>query len=208
MRTSRGVAAMAMQRPDGVPRLLADLPPVSSGGGLVVIFLALTAVLPVVAQSGEGPPEGFHLGLLAGVVIDPAPCRIEQAHGAAGVVLGYQGRCAVSLRPALLFNSRSVLVRLPVVLRVPLFGRPRAGPETGRALSFGLIGAAGAGTWTGDVLRLQPLLSAGVEMSAGPLWLSAAATAMLGHESVDLLGDLLLMYLWTVQSPEAGPRRP
>jgi hypothetical protein len=175
---------------------------------LALLALALCAAAvapPAAAQDAGGPPPGptarlglsARLGLTAGFVIDPAPFGIEQVHGAAGLLLGLEGRSAISFRPMLLFNHRDVLLRLPLVLRLPL--------RTGRACSVGLTASAGACTWTGDSPRLHPLLSAGGELSAGAVGVAAALSAVLGEHGSDLLGDVFLSCSWPLPRP---PRQP
>jgi len=173
--------------------------------GLVLFALALPAAalpaagLPARAEGIRPAPTGFSAGPLGGIVVDPAPYGIEQAHGAAGLVLQYGGRCALSFRPTVLFNASELLLRLPLQLRLPL------GSGAERACSFGLIGSAGACTWTGEPAHLQPLLSAGLEVDVGALGLTAAASAVIAETGVDFLGDLLLAYLWGL-APEGQGR--
>ena len=121
----------------------------------------------------------------------------EQVHAALAVDLAYRKEIMLSLRPTLLANTDGLLVRLPLVLKIPLYRKSAA--LRGREIPLVLwgAGAAGAGTWNwGTQAGLLPFLSAGMELSVGALSLCAFVTTILQTESVDLLTELYLGYLW------------
>jgi len=172
---------------------------------LALFALLLALALPLQAEGTLGTAGAFRLGLLGGVVVDPAPSGIENKYGAVGLVLSYQDRCGISFRPALLFNAHDLLLRFPLVLSVPL-RNPSAAGGGARSGIFAAL-TAGVGVCTeeiGESSQLWPLLSAGGEVSLRPFLLSVAVSAVIRAgtpDVVDLLGDLLLIYLPELRAP-------
>jgi hypothetical protein len=160
----------------------------------VFVLVLLFCGFPARAQRPEpGIPK---LGVMAGAVVDPYPFGIEQVYVAAAVVLAYQKRLAVSLRPTILFNSRSVYFRVPVLLEIPLFGNRRCVSGNESSLKISAVGA-GVGTWEGRTApELKPLLSGGVELALCSLLVSGSVTAVIREPGLDLMADLFLGYLW------------
>jgi hypothetical protein len=161
----------------------------------VVVLVLLLSGFPVRAQGAEpGIPKA---GVIVGAVVDPYFFGIEQVHAAAAVLLAYQKRLAVSLRPMVLFNSRSVYFRVSVLLEIPLFQRRCQVSQNEPSLRISAVGGAGVGSWDGGTESgLRPLISAGVELSVCSIVASGFITAVVRENDLDLLADLFLGYLW------------
>jgi hypothetical protein len=111
-------------------------------------------------------------------------------------VIGYQKRLALSLRPTILINSRSVYFRLPLLLEIPLFGIRGRDSCSEPALAITAVGGAGVSTWDGETpYGLKPLVAGGFELSLGSLVASGFATAVVRENGPDLMVDLFLGYL-------------
>jgi hypothetical protein len=137
---------------------------------------------------------------LAGVVVDPFPHGIEQVFAAAGLVLAYQKRLTVSLRPAVLFNSQSLYVRVPLMVEVPLFGNCPRDSRSRASPTVAAVGGAGVSTWdVGTETDLLPLLSVGVETHYGSALITAFLSGVLRDKGFDLTADLFLGCLWELK---------
>ena len=161
----------------------------------VALLLLFVLGSPLAAQGqGTGIPKA---GVMVGAVVDPYISGIEQVHAAAAVVLAYQKRVAVSLRPTLLFSPRSVYFRVPLLLEIPLFAGRRRASDNEPGLTVCAVGGGGVGTWDGPTApELRPLLSGGVELCFRSLFVSGLITAVVRENDLDLLTDLFLGYLW------------
>ena len=161
----------------------------------VVLLILLLCGFPVGAQRPDpGIPKA---GLMVGAVLDPYLFGIEQVHAAAAVILAYQKRFTVSLRPTILFSPRSVYFRVPVLLEIPLFAKHRRVSQNESSLLVSAVGGVGAGTWEWETApELRPLLSGGVELSCCSFVVSGFITAVVREKDLDLLTDLFLGYLW------------
>jgi hypothetical protein len=170
---------------------------------LLLFLLLIILILQVPALAQESATGIHRCGLMVGTVVDPATFGVEQMHGAAAVVFAYQKRLAnrdlpaISLRPTILFNSRSFYFRVPVFLELPMalrYGKAEKKADTAR---FALLGSAGLGTWDGEPISgVKPLFSGGAELALYPLSLCALATFVVEQENIDSLVDIFLSYYW------------